>query len=89
MEGGEIIEKPSARARSLGRVALEDIIATRYTDEILVRRPTSEIDEGKVRLQVEEAGVDRVKIRSVLTCQTKPRHLRPCATAATWPAAAW
>ena len=66
VEGGEIIEKLGDRI--LGRIAIEDIRHP-YTDEILVRTD-EEIDEDRVRI-LEAAGIDRVKIRSVLTCQAK------------------
>lgn len=64
VEGGEIIERLGDRI--LGRIALEDL-RDPYTDEILVQA-NEEIDEEKVRL-LEDKGIDRVKIRSVLTCQ--------------------
>ena len=64
MEGGEIIE--SLGDRVLGRVALEDILDP-FDDRVLVEA-NQEIDEDKVNL-IEEANVDHVKIRSVLTCQ--------------------
>ena len=54
--------------RILGRVALDDIVDP-LTDEVLVEA-NSEIDEEKVRL-IEDAGIDKVKIRSVLSCQTR------------------
>jgi DNA-directed RNA polymerase subunit beta' len=66
VEGGEIIERLGDRI--LGRIALEDV-RDPYTDEILVRA-NEEIDEAKVRL-LEDKGIDRVKIRSVLTCQAR------------------
>jgi DNA-directed RNA polymerase subunit beta' len=66
VEGGEIIEKLGDRI--LGRIALEDVRHP-YTDEILVRTD-EEIDEERVKL-IEAAGIDRVYIRSVLTCQAK------------------
>jgi DNA-directed RNA polymerase subunit beta' len=65
-EGGEIIERLGERI--LGRVALEDIVDP-ITGEVLVAAD-QEIDEERVR-RVDEAGIDRVLIRSVLTCQTK------------------
>ncbi|MHC1696685.1 MAG: DNA-directed RNA polymerase subunit beta' [Geobacteraceae bacterium] len=65
-EGGEIIEHIGDRI--LGRVALDDILDP-VTDEILV--PANiEIDETLVS-KIEEAGLEKVKIRSVLTCQSK------------------
>ena len=65
VEGGEVIERLGDRI--LGRVALEDLHDP-LTDEILVSA-NEEIDEDKV-LRIEEAGIDRVKIRSVLTCRS-------------------
>ena len=66
VEGGEIIEKMGDRV--LGRVALDDIIDP-VTSEVIVPA-NQEINEELVR-KIEEAGIDRVKIRSVLTCQSK------------------
>jgi DNA-directed RNA polymerase subunit beta' len=66
VEGGEIIEPLGERI--LGRVALDDIHDP-VTGEVLVRA-NEEIDEGRVG-KIENSGLDRVKIRSVLTCQTK------------------
>jgi DNA-directed RNA polymerase subunit beta' len=66
MEGGEVIERLGDRV--LGRVALEDI-RDPFTKEVLVRA-NEEIDEDKVRA-IDEAGLERVKIRSVLTCQSR------------------
>jgi len=66
MEGGEIIQQVGERI--LGRVALEDI-EDPFTDNILVKA-NEEITEEKVKL-IDDAGVDRIKIRSVLTCQSK------------------
>ena len=63
VEGGEIIQKVGERV--LGRVALEDIRDT-YTDEVLVEA-NEEIDEAKV-VAIDNAGLTKVKIRSVLTC---------------------
>jgi DNA-directed RNA polymerase subunit beta' len=66
VEGGEIIERLGDRI--LGRTALEDVVDP-YTGEILVSA-NDEITEDKVKI-IEGAGIDRVKIRSVLTCQTR------------------
>jgi DNA-directed RNA polymerase subunit beta' len=66
VEGGEIIEKLGDRI--LGRVPSEDIFDP-YTGEVLVHG-NEEITEEKVRV-IEDAGIDRVKIRSVLTCETR------------------
>jgi DNA-directed RNA polymerase subunit beta' len=65
VEGGEVIEPIGERL--LGRVALEDVVDL-YSGKTLVGA-NEDIDEEKVRL-IEEAGVDRVKMRSVLTCRS-------------------
>ena len=51
----------------MGRVTLEDI-RDPFTDEVLVSAG-SEIDEAAVE-RIEEAGIEKVLIRSVLTCQS-------------------
>jgi DNA-directed RNA polymerase subunit beta' len=66
VEGGEIIERLGDRI--LGRVVLEDIVDP-YTGEVL-SPANGEITEDHVKL-IENAGIDRVKIRSVLTCETR------------------
>jgi DNA-directed RNA polymerase subunit beta' len=64
VEGGEIIEPMSERI--LGRVALDDV-EDPFTHEVIVQA-NEEVDEVKVKA-IEEAGIEKVKIRSVLTCQ--------------------
>ena len=66
IEGGEIIEPLGDRV--LGRVALEDILDP-FTDEVICEA-NREIDEDIV-VKIEESGIERVLIRSVLTCQSK------------------
>jgi DNA-directed RNA polymerase subunit beta' len=66
IEGGEVIEKMGDRI--LGRVALDDCIDP-VTNEVLVPANT-EITEELMK-KIEDAGIDRVRIRSVLTCQSK------------------
>ncbi|MEW5995867.1 MAG: DNA-directed RNA polymerase subunit beta', partial [Candidatus Zixiibacteriota bacterium] len=66
MEGGEIIE--SMKERILGRVALEDI-RDPFTDEVIVKG-NEEIDEALAE-RIEDSGIDKVKIRSVLTCKSR------------------
>ncbi|NWF57493.1 MAG: DNA-directed RNA polymerase subunit beta', partial [Syntrophaceae bacterium] len=66
VEGGEIIEPIGERV--LGRVALEDIVDP-FTGEVLVKA-NEEIDERLVE-KIENAGLEKVKIRSVLTCRSK------------------
>jgi len=65
IESGEIIEH--LRDRIVGRVALEDL--KDYEGNILVHA-NEEITE-ELAQQIEDAGVDRVKIRSVLTCESR------------------
>jgi DNA-directed RNA polymerase subunit beta' len=65
-EGGEVVTPLGERV--LGRIALEDITDP-VTGETLVEA-NEEIDEAKVA-RVEAAGIERVLIRSVLTCQTR------------------
>src|SRR5690606_17315079 len=65
-EAGEVIQPLSDRI--LGRVALEDVVDP-LTGEVIVEANT-ELDEQKVRA-IEEAGIEEVVIRSVLTCQTR------------------
>ncbi|MDD9946902.1 MAG: DNA-directed RNA polymerase subunit beta' [Myxococcales bacterium] len=65
-EGGEIVQ--TLGERILGRVALEDIVDP-VTNEVLVPA-NGEIDEDSTS-KVDEAGIERVIIRSVLTCQAQ------------------
>ncbi len=65
-EGGEVVTPLGERV--LGRVALEDITDP-VTDETLVEA-NQEIDEARVA-RIEAAGIERVLIRSVLTCQNR------------------
>ena len=66
VEGGQIIEQLSDRI--LGRTALEDILEP-HSKEVLVKA-NQEIDEQLVK-NIENAGIEKVKIRSVLTCRAK------------------
>src|SRR2546429_3634439 len=66
VEGGEVIEGIGDRV--LGRVALEDI-RDPFSNRVIVQA-NEEIDEDKVA-EIEDAGLERVKIRSVLTCQSR------------------
>ncbi len=65
-DAGEVIQPLGDRI--LGRVALEDIVDP-LNGEVLVAANT-ELDEALVH-QIEEAGIEEIVIRSVLTCQTK------------------
>ena len=66
VEGGEIIE--SLGERVLGRVALDDI-RDPFTKEVIARA-NEDIDEERVG-RIEEAGIERVWLRSALTCNTR------------------
>ncbi|MBL4818607.1 MAG: DNA-directed RNA polymerase subunit beta' [Deltaproteobacteria bacterium] len=66
VEGNDIIENIGDRI--LGRVTLEDVTDS-VSGEVLVEAGM-EIDEDLVS-KVEDAGISRVRIRSVLTCQTR------------------
>ncbi|MGH9836008.1 MAG: DNA-directed RNA polymerase subunit beta', partial [Blastocatellia bacterium] len=65
-EAGDIIE--GLRERIIGRVALEDVIDP-ITGEILAR-VNEEVTED-VATEIQNAGIERVRIRSVLTCESR------------------
>jgi DNA-directed RNA polymerase subunit beta' len=65
-EAGEVIQPLGDRI--LGRVALEDVVDP-LTGEVLITANT-ELDEASVK-KIEDAGIEEVVIRSVLTCQTR------------------
>ena len=65
-EGEEVIE--SLRDRVLGRVALEDVYDT-ITEDLLAKAG-EEIDEESAT-RIDESGVESVRIRSILTCESK------------------
>ena len=66
VEGGEIIQP--LEERIFGRITVEDI-KDPITKELIIKR-NQEIDE-ELTQKIIDAGIDRVKIRSVLTCQAK------------------
>jgi DNA-directed RNA polymerase subunit beta' len=66
-EGGETIQPLADRI--LGRVLVEDVIDPLNGETVVVEAGT-ELDEKAVRA-IEEAGVEEVRIRSVLTCEAK------------------
>ena len=66
MEGGEIIQDLGDRI--LGRFTMEDIHDP-YTGDVIIENGY-EIDENIVK-KIDEAGISRVRIRSVLTCKTR------------------
>ncbi len=65
-EGGEVIEPLGDRI--LGRTALEDVHDP-VTDDVLVEASQA-IDEDLVK-KIDDAGIEKLRIRSVLTCQSK------------------
>jgi DNA-directed RNA polymerase subunit beta' len=66
VESGEVIEHLADRI--LGRVGLEDI--RHPGDNKPIVKAGQEIDETLAQ-EIEKSGIERVKIRSVLTCQAK------------------
>ncbi|HYS06600.1 MAG TPA: DNA-directed RNA polymerase subunit beta', partial [Candidatus Dormibacteraeota bacterium] len=66
VEGGEVIE--TLRDRLIGRVAMEDVYDPLTGD--LIIRGNEEINED-VAGQIQAAGLEKVKIRSVLTCESR------------------
>ncbi|HOD75872.1 MAG TPA: hypothetical protein PKJ17_07590, partial [Syntrophorhabdaceae bacterium] len=65
VEGGEVIERLDARI--LGRVSFEDM---KDPDGAIIVHKNEEITEHHLKL-IEEAGFEKVKIRSVLTCRAR------------------
>jgi DNA-directed RNA polymerase subunit beta' len=66
MEGGEIIE--TAGERVLGRVALQEI-KDPFTGEVIVK--ANELIDEALAEKIDRAGIERVNIRSVLSCRAK------------------
>ena len=66
MEGGDTLEP--LRDRLVGRVSQEDIFDPMTGDQLL--SVGEEISESKAN-QIQAAGIERVRIRSVLTCETR------------------
>jgi DNA-directed RNA polymerase subunit beta' len=64
-EAGETIERLGDRI--IGRVPLEDV---RDYENTIIVKTNEEISED-LAAQVEKAGIERVKIRSVLTCESR------------------
>jgi DNA-directed RNA polymerase subunit beta' len=73
MEGGDTLEP--LRDRIVGRVAQEDIYDPLSETKLVALG--EEITE-ELASSVQEAGIERVKIRSVLTCETKRGICRLC-----------
>jgi DNA-directed RNA polymerase subunit beta' len=73
VEGGEILEP--LRDRIVGRIVQDDVLDP-ATDEAIVEANETITDELASRIQ--EAGIERVKIRSVLTCETRRGVCQKC-----------
>ncbi|NLX87801.1 MAG: DNA-directed RNA polymerase subunit beta' [Syntrophomonadaceae bacterium] len=72
-EGSQLIEP--LHQRIIGRVSL-DTIYHPVTGEVLVHE--NEMIDDEMGHLIEELGIDRVKIRSVLTCKTKHGVCKKC-----------
>ncbi len=66
IEGGDIVE--TLKERVLGRVAAEDVLVQK-TGEALI--PAGSLFDEEVVKRLEEHGVDRVKVRSPISCETR------------------
>src|SRR5213594_242440 len=73
MEGGDILEP--LRDRIVGRVSQEDVYDP-LTGEKLVSQNDEITDD--LANAIQEAGIEQVKIRSVLTCETRRGVCRRC-----------
>jgi DNA-directed RNA polymerase subunit beta' len=67
VEGGDVVEALGERV--LGRTLAEDIMKPGTQDQVLIARNTL-LDETLVRL-IESEGVDQLKVRSPITCDTR------------------
>lgn len=72
-EGGETIE--SLGDRILGRVVIGDVVDP-LTGEVIVR-DNQEVTEEEAK-RIERAGIEKVRIRTVLTCEAKRGVCRRC-----------
>lgn len=73
IEGGEVIEELCERI--IGRVALEDI-RDPITGEIIIK--ANEIINEEEATMIQGAGIEKVKIRSVLTCECRYGLCQKC-----------
>ena len=64
IEGGDVVEP--LRERVLGRVVADDVLKG---DKVIVTAGTM-LDEQWVA-QIEDIGIDRIKVRSAITCETR------------------
>jgi DNA-directed RNA polymerase subunit beta' len=73
VEGGEILQRVGERI--LGRTALQDV-RDPVTGDILVRA-NEEVNEEAVE-KIEYAGIEKMRIRSALTCETRRGMCKKC-----------
>ncbi len=73
IEGDE--EVVSLKERIIGRVALDNIVDI-ITDKVIIEA-NQEISEEKAE-QIEAAGIEKIRIRSVLTCESKRGACAKC-----------
>jgi DNA-directed RNA polymerase subunit beta' len=66
IEGGDIVEGLAERV--LGRVLLEDVIQE-GTDKVIM--PAGTLLDEKLVSKLEQLGIDRVRVRSAITCETR------------------
>jgi DNA-directed RNA polymerase subunit beta' len=72
-EGGEVLEK--LRDRLVGRVVAEDVADP--LEGTLICKANTEVTE-EIAAAIEDSGYERVKIRSLLTCETRRGACRMC-----------
>ncbi|MDD2585996.1 MAG: DNA-directed RNA polymerase subunit beta' [Syntrophomonadaceae bacterium] len=73
MEGSQLIEP--LHQRLIGRVAV-DTVTHPVTGEVLVEE--NQMIDDEAGYEIEKAGIEKVKIRSVLTCKTKHGVCKKC-----------
>ena len=73
LEGGEVIQPIGDRI--LGRVSLEEVVDP-YTNEVLLAA-AEEVTEKHIK-KLDEAGIERIMIRSVLTCRARKGSCIKC-----------
>jgi DNA-directed RNA polymerase subunit beta' len=72
-EGGEVIEPLADRI--MWRVAVDNVVDL-VTDEVIVKANT--LITPEVAKRIEEAGYERIRVRSVLTCETSEGCCAKC-----------
>lgn len=73
MEGSQLIEP--LQQRIIGRVSVDTILHPETGEVLISENEMIGDEEGKA---IEEAGIERVKIRTVLTCKTKHGVCKKC-----------